>query len=170
MSQSIKLYNADGNAKLFHTSYGDLKNTDIYIKAEVISGKWILYRTADYNKSLQTGARPYEHVVLSTADKKVVDISDVNGSLFHVPSAVQALMLFEFNYYGGDNREYVEEHGDLEDFPKGARSSMVGKDNDWQVYPKAGDQGTPQKLTRGTDYQTTADMKVPVVKSIKPFT
>ena len=103
MSQSIRLYNADGNAMLFHSSDGDLKKTDIYIKADVASGKWILYRTADYNKSLQTGARPYEHMVL-TADKKVVDISDVNGSLFHVPSAEQALTLFEFNYYGGENQ------------------------------------------------------------------
>ncbi|CAB3987840.1 Hypothetical predicted protein [Paramuricea clavata] len=168
LSQSIKLYNADGNHKLFHSSDGDLIKTDTYIKAEVLSGKWILYRTADYNKSLQDGARPYEHMVLP-ADIKVVDISDVNGSLFHVPSAEQALMLFEFNYYGGGNREYTEEQGDLKDFPKGARSAMVGKDNDWQVYPKAGEQGTPQKLTRGTDYATTDEMKMPAVNSIKPY-
>jgi hypothetical protein len=47
---------------------------------------------------------------------------------------------------------------------------MVGKDNDWRVYPKAAEQGTPQKLTSGTDYATAAEMKVPVVKSIKPLT
>jgi hypothetical protein len=66
-------------------------------------------------------------------------------------------------------QEYTEEQGDLEDFPKGARSAMVGKDNDWQVYPKAGEQGTPQRLTKGTDYATTAEMKVPAVNSIKPY-
>ena len=99
---SIKLFNASGSHELFTSSQSDLLRIDTYTQADVAAGKWILYMEKDNNEHLGNGAK--EENIKVIAEPGLQKIDTVNGSLLHVPDNSDAIVLYQYSYYGGKHK------------------------------------------------------------------
>ncbi|XP_028414152.1 uncharacterized protein LOC114537217 [Dendronephthya gigantea] len=160
---SIRLYDAQNHHILLDGSDPNLHDKGTYTKAEAVQGTWIVYKKPEYNATYENGAEPEYIRVIKPGDGKV-DISNVNSSIYHVPDNSNAIVMFQFKYYGGTQKEYIEIQSEVTaSFPNGAFSLMVGDAKRWQVYPKPNFGGTPELIA-----EETPTTEFPV-KSAKPI-
>lgn len=96
---SLTLYVATGGKKDFQDSEKDLKSIgESFSKAVVKKGTWIFYKYEEYNDKPDNKE---SWVKVLTPSEHEVDISNVNGSVYYLPTQTEGIYLFEHVFYGG---------------------------------------------------------------------
>ena len=96
---SIRLCDECGLCQEFSCSEENLKKEGVsFVKAVDISGTWIFYTYPNDNDA-QHGAGPSNYKVVKPGPD--VNISSVNGSMYLLQDKEEAMILFEYSFYGG---------------------------------------------------------------------
>ena len=98
---SITLYtdSSEGPHKEFNAETRNLYEEGKFNLAQVTSGTWFLYKHVDFNKKPEQSQK--NNILILEEGTGLIDISNVNGSLYLLPNEKVGIVLFEHFYYGG---------------------------------------------------------------------
>ena len=109
------------------------------VKDDGKDSQWILYPTADFNKS--EGTATYKPFMISAKDGKMkFDQGNIlSASVYN--NADPGIVIFEHPKFGGNYREYYEDAeatGATPDKPWVGASAIIVTGGEWQLYGKLG--------------------------------
>ncbi|XP_031572738.1 uncharacterized protein LOC116306785 [Actinia tenebrosa] len=171
MSQSnLLLFDANGLKYDYDTTKPNLGSTT-FTKYQVVNGKWILYRSIDFNEAIAGGSSSD----IVTADKPTGELSLPFSvkSIRRLQDSCDSSTVFAHSYYGGHEKVYTSAVPDMcADFPnsgQGASSLIIWPNKSWNLYNQKYYEGGEKNAKSGW-YPTPSAVGFPndSLKSMRP--